>query len=390
MTKFYLTQIAIWLTVGLLGWQRSGQINKRPTVPILRDRPRVVGPLYDYPFAVSDDHLATVLYKLRPRFNEQPTKVNFIDHAIRMWGTNAQFDDESLSGKRMLSLLINDDVFARMWDPHTPLLRLVDQGIAVTTQSGRASVSHVDHLMGTLCEIGVPLSQTVKTSTGIGTVRDVLAYGLNQFCVNQREYEWTALATAFYATSGAGWYTCEGQEIDFNTFADRLMRQEQPEGVCYGQHRLYTLTMLLRIDDQMQSEGVIPLLTDLTRQRVIDYLLVINQRLLCSQSAEGFWDGNWPDASRTVPDPTTNQLSRRILATGHVLEWWAMAPEELQPPRESIIRATQWLTREIIAMDRATIEKKFTFLSHAGRALALWRGGLPSQFSAANKPTVSN
>ncbi|MCC9602744.1 hypothetical protein LOC67_19515 [Stieleria sp. JC731] len=380
MTKFYSIQILVFVALGLVAWKRHDDVNDRPMMPALRDQPREVGPLYDYPMAVTDQQLTEVLYKLRPRFNEQPTKVNFVDHAIRMWGKDATFGDDSLSGPRMQELLLNHDAFESMWSAPAPLLQRSEGGIAVSTQVGRESVSHVDHLMGTLCEIGVPLSQPVKTANGDGRLGEIIEYGLNHFSLNQREYEWTSLATAFYAIDGQHWFTREGQAIDFDTFASRLMRQQQPEGVCYGQHRLYTLTMLLRIDDQMRDEGVTTLLTSQVRDQICDYLLVMNQRLLCSQAEHGYWDGNWPNASLPVPDPGTNELSRRILATGHVLEWWAMAPEELQPPRESIIRAAQWLSREIIAMDETTIEKNFTFLSHAGRALALWRGCLPADF----------
>ncbi len=69
----------------------------------------------------------------------------------------------------------------------------------------------------------------------------------------------------------------------------------------------------------------------------------MTSRLYETQSQHGYWDGNWPDNSAAVPDPTTDERSRRILATGHALEWWAMAPESLHPPRETIVRAAQWL-----------------------------------------------
>ena len=51
-----------------------------------------------------------------------------------------------------------------------------------------------------------------------------------------------------------------------------------------------------------------------------------------------------------------------------------MAPERLHPPRETIVRASQWLANTIIEMDQKSIEKNYTFLTHAARALALWRG----------------
>ena len=55
-----------------------------------------------------------------------------------------------------------------------------------------------------------------------------------------------------------------------------------------------------------------------------------------------------------------------------------MAPEELHPPRETLIRAGQWLVKQVENMDLATVDKNYTFLTHVGRSLALWRG----QFAA--------
>ena len=157
------------------------------------------------------------------------------------------------------------------------------------------------------------------------------------------------------------------------------MRQEQPLGVCYGQHRLYTLAMILRIESQMLDEGLGPLICKSTRRCVKDYLLDMTRRLHQNQSVGGYWDGNWADSSKPVPDPETDKLSRRILATGHALEWWAMAPQSLHPPRETIVRAAQWLSRTIIEMDQRTVEKNYTFLTHAARALSLWRGKFPGE-----------
>ena len=156
------------------------------------------------------------------------------------------------------------------------------------------------------------------------------------------------------------------------------MRQPLPDGVCYGNHRLYSLTIMLRVDSQWQQDGK-RLFEPETRQAVEDWLSDKTARLYRNQSTAGYWDGNWPDLDVDIPDPNTDPLSRRILATGHALEWWAMAPKKLHPPRETIVRAGQWLTQTISGMDERTVQKNYTFLSHAGRALALWRGKFPHE-----------
>ena len=355
-------------------WYRD--VNHRERLPALNDRPRIVRPLYNYPLVVSDEQLAVVLEKLHPRFSEHPTKVNFVDHALRLWGLHAEFSDGSFSGRQMCEMLLDHQKYAQFWNADNPLLRSSKNGISVATQEGRGSVSHVDHLLGTLTEIGMPLSVSIRTADGVGTVHDLLVNSLMSFRLNQKEYEWTALSAAFFVRDGSAWYSREGQRIDFNQFAKRIMRQRQPQGVCYGQHRLYALTVLLRIDEQMRSEGAkIGLFEEATRRDVVEYLVEMTHRFMETQHAEGYWDGNWSDDKQAIPDPQTDPLSRQILATGHALEWWAMAPKEFHPPRETMVRAGQWLATRVSEMDDRTIEKNYTFLTHAARALALWRGG---------------
>jgi hypothetical protein len=365
--------------------------NRRLLAPAFSECPRTVRPLFDYPLVVSDSQLASVLKQSHPRFTQQPTKVNFIDHALRMWGSEAEFNDGSLSGAQLLKLLTDHNTFTRTWGPGVPaLLRRSEHGIMVTTQEGQSSVSHEDHLLGTLAEIGIPLSQKLQSGSGQGTVQELLNNAVRSFRVNQREYEWTVLSAAYYAIDGRPWFTREGQAVDFNTLARRLMRQRQPLGVCYGQHRLYTLTMLLRIDEQMRCENAaVPMLTPETRQQVEEYLLNMTCRFYATQAAAGYWDGNWADASQPVSDPETDVLSRRLLATGHALEWWAMVPAELHPPRETIVRASQWLARTIIEMEPVQVERNYTFLTHAARALALWRGGSPAELEIKLQQSVS-
>lgn len=328
---------------------------------------------------VSDEQLQVVLTKIHPKFPTLPPKTNFVDHALRMWGTTIEFDDFSLSGSQLRELLLNHDVFSQAWgENEPPLLSDSEYGVSVRTQEGRSTVSHVDHLIGTLSEVGTSRDHPIRLNSRNGTVQELHDHMFKSFRLNQKEYEWTALAWAFYANGPSSFYTSDRQEISFDSLAKRMMRQDQPQGVCYGQHRLYSMTIMLRADDQAKQEGQ-PLLKPETRTEIIDYLKSMTASLYRSQSLEGYWDANWPDTTKPIGDAQTDPLSRRILATGHTLEWWAMAPKELHPPRETITRAGQWLARVVGEMDANKIEKNYTFLTHAARSLALWRGKLPDQ-----------
>lgn len=350
------------------GWTRD----PRPRLPQFELEPTRVEPLHDNPLIVTDEQLTAVLKKLEPRLRHSQPKINYVDHALRFWGVDATFQDPAcLSGEELRKLLIDHEAFQAAWGKDTkPLMSLRNGLVSVRMQQGNATASHVDHTLASLAECGTPLDFDLSLPGQIVPLRSLLASAVARFEINQQEYEWTTLAAALYAENGSSWYSVDGERVDFNRCAERLMRQQYQQGVCYGNHRLYTLVMLLRIDEQK------PLLDDSTRVAIADHLREATRRLIASQSPEGYWDQNWPDAKSAARDEKLDTpLSRRILATGHALEWWATAPAEFHPPREVLVRAGQWLAKEIDSMDHSAIEKNYTFLSHAGRALRLWRRG---------------
>lgn len=383
---FALAQVVF--LAGLLAFAARGlwaSSSTPPRMPKLLPTPRVVMPLYDEPLLVTDEQLASVLHKLRPRLRKQQPKINYVDHALRFWGTSVAFDDaDTLSGIELRQLLTNDKAFTAVWGEKTRPLMMQKKGrVEVRVQQGAATSSHVDHTLASLAEVGTPLDYPFQlrgdssqpNETAHATMRDLIRSAMDEFDVNQTEYEWTTLTLALFAEDGRHWTTTGGERMDFDRLARRIMRQRYGQGVCYGNHRLYALCVLLRIDDESD------LISDAVRAEVVAHLAEATRRLIATQSPEGWWDRNWPDPRiETKDDELGGPVPRRVLATGHALEWWSIAPRELHPPRETLIRAGQWLVREIEKMDDKAIDDNYTFLTHAGRSLALWRGALPESF----------
>ena len=161
------------------------------------------------------------------------------------------------------------------------------------------------------------------------------------------------------------------------------MRQRLNEGVCYGQHRLYVLAALLVRDEEFS------LLSTDRRREVVEHLRSATERLQQTQATEGYWTGAWPGAEaegwpRDLAGPLGPRADR-LLATGHVLEWWAYAPPEAQPTPETVQRTANWLITELEQLSEAEIRRYYPFLTHAGRALALWSGVNPGQIGRDSK-----
>lgn len=360
--------------IGLPYW-RSTATTPTPTLPEFRSEPVLVTPLYNDERVITDQQLADVLHKLRPQLAGEKPKINYVDHALRFWGIDAEFGDKQcISGMQMREILTDHRAFSAVWKEGKPLLIVNDKGVAVRVQEGSETSSHVDHTMATLAEVGTPLNHPIVTSEGEATYEGLLKQALLDFRLNQQEYEWTALALALYAPTTKSWVTREGQEVSFDRLADRILREPLNKGVCFGNHRLYALAIMLRVDEQET------IFSPETRQQVIDHLQQITARLVKQQHKDGWWDSNWPDGQPITGEQKMDDKARRLLATGHALEWWAMAPQELHPPRETLARAGQWLVTEIEQMDAERVQKDYTFLTHVGRALAIWRGKEPAEF----------
>ena len=374
--RFATLQVAVLLAVvGLAAWRVSAR-PKAPQLPPLQSKPLTIEPLYDNPAVITDEQLQRVLARLRPQLAGNQTKIGGVDHALRFWTARAAFNDAKFaSGEKLRRILTDQRAFAVLYGQDTlPLLSPEPKGVRVRTQEGPATSTHVDHTMACLAEIGTPLDFLVTVPAGAGTrdvpFRAIVQQSLRDFSLNQVEYEWSALTYALYMPPARAWTTKEGQRVSFDILARRMMREKLPRGVCFGNHRLYTLAAFLQVDDSQH------ILSPELRQEILAFLTAQTAKLVQNQSAEGYWGSDWARAEgepEIETDKTGDIVSDRILATGHTLEWWAIAPQSVQPPRETLARAGQWLVKAIDESTDEQIQARYTYLSHAGRALALWR-----------------
>lgn len=378
---FLAAQLVILAIVARVALARLQEGRTRRSLPPMREHPLSVEPLYDRPDLISDETLHAVLHKLRPRLRRPKPKINHVDHALRFWGAEARFrDPECLSGEEMRDILLDHAHFAEAWGKEEkPLLECNEHCVGIRTQEGQATASHVDHTLAGLAEVGTPLSFPIQTDQGPATVRSLLVASLRTFDVNQVEYEWSALAYALYLESLAPFRDVNGQEVSFDRIAERIMRQRLKQGVCYGNHRLHALVVLLRVDGQN------PILGSACREKIVRHLQDVTRTLIESQAPEGYWNQHWASGVAPLPEDDTEDskidpIARKILATGHTLEWWALAPADLLPPDDVVERAIDWLAHVVIDMEDEAVQKNYTFLSHVGRAVALWRGHFPAHF----------
>lgn len=351
-------------------------------VPPLRERSIKLAPLFDYPWMASDEQVEATLRKLYPRLRGPQPKMNHIDHAYRIWGPDAVFDDpEALSGAEMRELLFNHQKFAQVWPKSPGFSYKTEEGCwGIRSREGIDTSAHTDHTLASVSEIGITRDYPVITSEGQTTFAELVETSLSDFSVGQMEYEWSILAYALVLPPTTTWITSEGQQIDFDILAERLMREMLPNGVCFGLHRIAALIAIVRVDSD-----VVKILSPAKREKVLRYLTVVSQQLVKTQHPYGYWDSGWigtkPQVEENEEDDIAgDELRDRIIATGHILEGMALAPKEVHPPREVLIRAAQWIIRALDQVEQSKIKEQYAFATHAANALALWRGTSPTEF----------
>ncbi len=350
-------------------------------VAIPRRTPLVVPPLYDRPDLVSDEDLAAVLRQVQPRFPREKLKPNFVEHALRVWGVRAKFADPAvLSGAELADFLTDHARYSTSWGREVqPLLDERPGGIAIRygKEAGQGASVHHDHWLASLTEAGVNIETPVfGPGRHNATIQDVLQESLRDFRLDERETEWTAMAFGLWLPPTREWTGSEGRHYSFDLLASRLMRGELQLGVCSGTHRVYSLMLLVRLDDEFD------ILSDKSREAVWQHLEGVRDAIAVSQFEDGHWPSNWPDAAAAVADPIEEELYKQVIATGHHLEWLSIAPLDLHPPEDHIRRAVRWLIDTTVAQTPEEIYERYTYFSHVGNALAQWRRVRPAEFWA--------
>ncbi|MDA1166467.1 MAG: hypothetical protein O3B13_25505, partial [Planctomycetota bacterium] len=332
--------------------------------------PLVITPLYDEPGIVSDEELAAVLKQLQPRFPPDNLRPNHVEHALRTWHVDAEFQDPSvMSGPDMRDLLLDNGRFLLSWGPDiAPLLEDRPTGVYVRWGHEQGASVHHDHTLACLSEAGVPLDQPVRSiGRPNGTLKQMIEQAIYDFDLDERETEWSAMAFGLWLPTVKEWENSHRRKLSFDMIARRQMRGHKTYGVCGGTHRVYSLMALVRLDDEFD------ILSDDVHAEAMQYLRNVRDILAVTQFEDGHWPYNWPDGEEARTKPSDLEEYKAVIATGHHLEWLAIAPKELHPPREMIEKAADWIINNTVSKTPEQILDSYTFYSHVGNALSLWR-----------------
>ena len=356
---------------------------RRPQTDVVVEniQPAVVVPLYDDVSVVADDELGAVLAKVLPRFSSSRLRPNHVEHALRIWRADIEFTNPDLiSGPRMVDYLLDSAAYVDSWGTDaSPILEPNGEGIHIRWGPDASASVHHDHLLACLAEAGVSLDRPVYLPARQAALQQIFTEALGDFRIDEKETEWSAMAFSFYLApqQTSAWHNADGRRISFDMLATRLMRGSRGRGVCLGTHRVYSVMALLRLNDDFGGA----LLSQERQHAMMDFLRATRDLIVASQDVDGSWPPNWHEgASAAANKDPDEKLYRRVIATGHHLEWLAIAPKELHPPHEQIVKAADWVIDNTLSTPQDVIDSNYTYYSHVGNALALWRGTSVPEF----------
>jgi hypothetical protein len=227
-------------------------------------------------------------------------------------------------------------------------------------------MAHVDNVLSTLGELGVSLSAEVDTHSGTRhTLADVLEDSLRRWRPD-RESEWSMIAYCDYLLAQREWEDSENQHRNVDDILATVLNRNTP-GPCFGTHRYYALAKACK--RSRATPGFFS--HDLIRQAEQELTSVSNQ-LSQSQHPSGYWDPESIGKGSLMwsPDVSSKDRRLRLVVTGHMLEWFAIADKDLRPSTAVISRAAGFIESELRTNPEAYYDSSFLpAATHAIRAL---------------------
>jgi hypothetical protein len=275
-------------------------------------------------------------------------------HALLTWGPEVEFvENNSKEPVRVLDVVLG--LKCHPSRTHYDLLFYVDADGFVRSRSSKTSSlssiqaqeSHYDQAMATFGQLGLSLDQSIRVQgrTLSTTLSEPFNTILQRFELGADEPEWTILSIAYYLPPAKSWTNRWGTSFSMDDLAAELLKRPYGQGTCSGTHTLFTICTLLRVDENHS------ILTNKSRQAITDRLRDVKRRLEEYQLPNGAWSDTWATNGYPVGPRDYNDYpsycERLRVVTGHHLEWIAIAPLELRPSEQCLLRALNWCFEDL-------------------------------------------
>lgn len=246
-------------------------------------------------------------------------------------------------------------------------------------------VYHLDQLLATCAELGVPLTQTIETAIGTITLSELVKSSRSEFVADQECY-WSVVAYASYFPLETEWRNRFGDQHSYQEIAQKLLEMDLDREPCVGAHKHYVLACLLQLD---QEFGV---LGRSLRRDVETHLVRASRSLVNSQLPNGGWHRGWAKDAMLADEIRSEWLGidRLVQVTGHHLEWLCLVPNQLGPGDEVISSAARLVLKALNSHSTEGLLANYCAFSHGLRALVMLKRSTSSSGLAYRAPGLSH
>ena len=306
------------------------------------------------------------------------TQPRHLANRFHRWRVEAVLPQARTKAFDDLQVVFSHDEFRRQYPDAPNLIIRTEWGCAVRFASPDKSritddepiqgERHIDQLLATLAEAGVPLEQGIETEWGRTTVAELLESSYKAF-VRDQDPVWSLVAYCSYFPKRTKWTNRFGEEISFEMIARGVMARELDDGPCSGTHKQYALTRLLLADETNH------ILSSNLRLEIQQYLRRCCAALEQSQLPNGSWNFDWAKSEAPTSErmETINTTPWLIHVTAHHLEWLCLLPKDLQPPKQMVERAARFVSTVMIHHSPELMLSNYCTFSHGREFSHCWR-----------------
>jgi len=314
---------------------------------------------------ISSVELARVLHKVQPLPQHMPASIGL--HLLMAYGLDAEFQHSKFRSSEDLLRLFTDERFAAEY-LDAPTLFRSRYGIRAAShrEFTLAGEQHYDQVLGSLGQLGLPLSYQLIVGGERFSLADLLLDSIACFELHQDEIEWTAIAYALYLPPRREWTNKFGERFSFVDLAGELLTRDLRQSSCCGTHILEAMLTMLRVDTE-----VTPILNATTRAALRRRLSALFRSALQTQCAHGSWPSDWWDvtvsrASCSCGQGSGNdQIAHSLLATSHLTQMFISMPRREPIMERCVVRACTWLYEILERADSEFVQENFCACSHA-------------------------